>query len=240
MNHAINDSSLPKRTALAEGIVVILLRNEIVELGLKNGSIGFVKDIVYKDNTGPRGPEKIKQHPAYGIFHFPDCKISEEDNIIPGWPRTYVLIVPYHGRCDHKCCAAIQVNFRLCKAITIHKSQGQSVVPNELWKQLVVEIVATLCRNKTPGLENVAFSRATALECPAVLDENDITYKMIMKIGKEKAYHKCCEYELQLRALASTTQAPIMEKVAAYDTATNKTFDDGYQALIHWYNQRNM
>jgi hypothetical protein len=34
-NHSINDSSLPKRTNLAEGIVVMLLRNEIVELGLK-------------------------------------------------------------------------------------------------------------------------------------------------------------------------------------------------------------
>jgi hypothetical protein len=29
-NRAINDSSLPKRTALAEGIVVMLLKNEIV------------------------------------------------------------------------------------------------------------------------------------------------------------------------------------------------------------------
>jgi hypothetical protein len=110
--HAINDSSLPKRTDLAEGIVVMLLRNEIVELGLKNGSIGFVKDIVYKETTGPRGPEKIKQHPAYVIVNFPDCKIPEEDKLMPGWPRTYVPIVPYHDRCDHKCCVAIQVPLR--------------------------------------------------------------------------------------------------------------------------------
>jgi hypothetical protein len=67
--------------------------------------------------------------------------------------------------------------------------------------------VAALCRNKTPGLENFAFSRATALECLAVLDENEITYEMIMKIVKGKAYHKLREYEFQLRALASTTQA---------------------------------
>jgi hypothetical protein len=63
---------------------------------------------------------------------------------------------------------------------------------------------------------------------------------MIMKIGKGKAYQKSREYELQLRALASTAQAPIMEKVATYDTAMNKTFNGGYQALIHWYNQHNM
>jgi hypothetical protein len=49
-----------------------------------------------------------------------------------------------------------------------------------------VEFVAALCNNKTPGLENVTFSRATALEFLAVIDENDITYKMIMNIGKGK------------------------------------------------------
>jgi hypothetical protein len=100
-------------------------------------------------------------------------------------------------------------------------------------KKLVVEFVAALYRNKTPGLENVAFSRAMALECLVVLDKNEITYEMMMKIGKGKAYQKRREYELQLRALASTTQSPIMEKVATYDIATNKTFDGGYQALIH-------
>jgi hypothetical protein len=65
---------------------------------------------------------------------------------------------------------------------------------------------------------------------------------MIMEIGKGKGktYHKRRSYELQLRALASTTQAPIMEKVATDDNATNKTFVGGYQALIHWYNQRSM
>jgi hypothetical protein len=131
-NHAINTSYLPKRTALAEGIVVMLLKNEIVELGLKNVSIGFVNDIVYKDTTGLRGLENFKQHPTYVIVQFPDCKIPKEDKIMPGWPRTYVPIVPYHDRCDYKCCAAIQLPLRLCKAITIHKYQGQYVDPNEV------------------------------------------------------------------------------------------------------------
>jgi hypothetical protein len=100
--------------------------------------------------------------------------------------------------------------------------------------------MAALSRNKTPCLECVAFSRATALECLAVLDENEITYNMIMKIGKGKAYQKRRDCTLQLRASAPKTQAAIIEKVPTYDTATNKTFDGGYQALIHWYNQRNM
>jgi 2-keto-3-deoxy-L-rhamnonate aldolase RhmA len=58
--------------------------------------------------------------------------------------------------------------------------------------------------------------------------------------AKGKAHQKRRDYELQLRAVASTTQAPVMKKVATYDTAMNNTFDVGYQALIHWYNQHSM
>jgi hypothetical protein len=107
----------------------MLLKNEILELGLKNGSIGFFNNIVYTETTGTRGPGKFKQHPAYVIVHFPHCKIPEEDNIMLGWLRTYIPIVPYHDRCDKKCCATIQVMLRPCKAIKIHKYQGQSVGP---------------------------------------------------------------------------------------------------------------
>jgi hypothetical protein len=93
-NHAVKDSSLPKRTALAKDIVVMLLRNEIVELGLNNGSIGIIMVVVYNDAEGPRGPEGFKTHPAYVVVDFPDFQIPEEDKIMPGWPRTHVPIVP--------------------------------------------------------------------------------------------------------------------------------------------------
>jgi hypothetical protein len=213
----------------------MLLRNEIVELGLKNGSIGTIKAVVYKDAEGPRGPEGFKMHPAYVVVDFPDCKIPEEDQIMPGWPRTYVPIVPCHNICEHKYCAVIQIPLRPCKAITIHKSQGQSVGPNEVWKKILVEFLAAQARNKTPVLKQVAFSRATSIDCLAVLDESEITYDMIMKIGKGKSYKKRQEFEYRLQYLATTTQAPIMDKVAVYDTSTNKTFDGGYEALLQWY-----
>jgi hypothetical protein len=45
-NHAVNDSSLPKQMDLAENILAMLLNNEIVELGLNNGSIGTIKAVV--------------------------------------------------------------------------------------------------------------------------------------------------------------------------------------------------
>jgi hypothetical protein len=108
---------------------------------------------------------------------------------MPGWPRTYVPIVPCHDRFEHKCCAAIQIPLRPCKAITIHKSQGQSVGHNEVWKKIVVEFIAAQARNKKPGFEQVAFSRATSLDCLAAIDESEITYDMIMRIGKGCPMH---------------------------------------------------
>jgi hypothetical protein len=187
-NHAVKDSSLPKRTALADDIVGMLLRNEIVELCPNNDSIGTINVVVYKDAEGPRGPEGFKMHPAYVVVDFPDCKIPEEDRIMSGWPRTYVPIVPCHDRCEHKCCAAIKIPIRPCKSITIHKSQGQLVGPNEVWKESVVAFLAPQAGINTPGLEQVAFSRATSLDCLAVLDDSEITYDMIMRIGKGKSY----------------------------------------------------
>jgi hypothetical protein len=98
-------------------------------------------------------------HPAYVVVDFPDCKIPKEDKSMPGWSRTYVPIVPCHNRCEHKCCTMIQIPMCLCKAITILKSQGQSVGPNEVWKKIIVEFLAAQARNKRPGLEQVEFSR---------------------------------------------------------------------------------
>jgi hypothetical protein len=186
-NHAVKDSSLPKRTSLVEDIVVMLLMNDIVELGLKNSSIGTIKAVMYKDAEGPHGPDGFKTHPAYAVVDFPDCKIPEEDKIMPGWPSTYVPIVQCHDRCEHKCCAVIKIPMRPCNAIAIHKSQGQLVGPNEVWKKIVVEFLAAQARNKTPGLEQVAFSRATSLNCLAVLDESENTHDMSMGIGKGKS-----------------------------------------------------
>jgi hypothetical protein len=55
-----------------------------------------------------------------------------------------------------------------------------------VWEKIVIELVAALACNKTPGLEQVAFSRATSLDCLAVLDESNITYAMSMRIDKSK------------------------------------------------------
>jgi hypothetical protein len=158
-NHAIKDSSLPKRTAaLAEGIVGMLLKNKIVELGLKNRFIGSFKDMLYNDTAGPRGPEGFKMHPSYVIVHFPGCKIPEDGKIMPGWPRTYVPIVPYYVSAITNVAPPFRsgcVHARLLQNIS-HK--GNSWVQMKYEKRFLLDLwlpcyvaIKRLAWNESPG-----------------------------------------------------------------------------------------
>ena len=45
-------------------------------------------------------------------------------------------------------------------------------------------------KNKTPGLEQVAFSRASELQRLAILDEEEVTYDLLCSIGTGGSYAK--------------------------------------------------
>jgi hypothetical protein len=105
---------------------------------------------------------------------------------------------------------------------------------NEIWKLIVVEFISSSSRMRKPGLELVAFPRATGLEDLAIVDESEITFDMIMKSGIGNPYNKCHKFEIKLHALSATTQSPIMAKVAAYHPSTTHIFDGGVQALLEW------
>ena len=99
-NHAVDEINLPARTALAVNAKVMLLCNFIMELKLMNGSVGVVKEIVYRSPEGPRGPNGPKTHPAYVIVDFPDFVIPEEQKLLPDRPSTWIPIAPVTLRCE--------------------------------------------------------------------------------------------------------------------------------------------
>ena len=153
--------------------------------------------------------------------------------MIPGMPNTCVPIAPVTSYCDKRCCKATQVPLRVAKACTIHKAQGGSVGEGQPWTHLCVD----LPRNrKCPCLELVAFSRATELCRLAIFDDQEITYRQVLEIGRGPAYEKKQAFEQELKELSQQTMAPFIEEIKAFDTSGDiNTFDGGFASLVEWY-----
>jgi hypothetical protein len=66
-----------------------------------------------------------------------------------------------------------------------------------------------LTRNiKTPGLEQVMFSRTMELGCMSIYDASEISIKMICDIGKRPAYENHRAFEQTLRQLSTEKTSP--------------------------------
>jgi len=228
-NHAKKDINLPDFSALCINAVVMLLINFIVELGLKNGSIGVCKDIIYAEACGPYGEDQ----PLYAVVDFPEYKGEPWDNANP----TYVPVPLVTLRCEKKCCSQTTLPLRVCKAITIYKSQGITVGegPDCFWKFVVVGMDEANARNRAPGQELVAFSRAQNLRYVAIYDDVEVTRDAFTKIGTGKGCDRKREWEQFLLDNQEDSQQWIREQITSLDPQENKTFEGGYNFLCQWY-----
>ena len=142
---------------LVEGAQVMIRVNMWTEAGVVNGSTGIVRDIVVSANgkrcvalvevpnyTGPvLDPENPKLVPVRMVQH--------------DWTQ---------GRGKRKTsCSRQQLPLDLAWAISIHKSQGMTVGPDEAFQKLIVDCGET--EHWAPGLMYVAVSRAVHRDCLA-------------------------------------------------------------------------
>ena len=236
-NHAAKECSLPALNALAEKAKAMLLVNFVVEVGLFNGSVGIIVKIVYKNSQGPR--EKGAQ-PAYVVVNFPNSTIPVEDAWDPENP-THVPIPLVSPRCENQCCSMTTIPLRVCKAITIYKSQGATVGKEELWEYLVVSLPAPNSQvNRTPGLAQVGCSRASELNRMALLSttENPVTGEQLKKIGTGPAYVTRRTFETRLRDEQAEGQRAFVDRITDFDDVDGmyeKTFNGGYDCLVRLY-----
>ena len=230
-NHAKEEVNLPALNAICEGSIVMLLVNYVVEQGLKNGSMGTVVDIVYADSTGPANRDSL---PLYVVVDFPECTISAEEAWDPDHP-TWVPIPVYEGRCEKKCCSMKIIPLRVCKAITIYKSQGITVGEGCVWRYVVIGMPG-LGDKTNPGEELVAFSRAKKAEDFAILDDVEVTFETFLNIGRSEACQRKRAFEERLLNRQAASQEWIRNAIIDLDPSTdNKTFDGGFGALVAWY-----
>jgi hypothetical protein len=92
----------------------------------------------------------------------------------------------------------------------------------------------------TPGLEQVAFSRAESKEAFAVADDIPPDMEMFMKIGQGQAYEARREFEDIIRQSADRRKSEMTAMVKAVDPSPEdaKTFDGGFAALVHWFREK--
>jgi hypothetical protein len=237
VNHCAKESSLPTRVAICVGSIVMLLRNFVVEYKLMNGSVGTIREIVYKSNNGPDNDNEL---PSYVIVEFPNSTIPEEDSLIPGKPATMVPIPIVIDRCQKRCCSVTTVPLRVCIAITIHKSQGMTIGDGQIFEKVIVYLPEAGSRSD-PGLELVAFSRASGPDCVAVGNNSStLTEMSIKKIGKSVAYDLRREFEQELKQMAYGTQAPTIAAITMLDEIEygDKTYEGGCRFLLNWFNEK--
>ena len=130
------------------------------------------------------------------------------------------------------------IPLRVCKAVTMHKSQGLTVGEGQVWELLVVVLSPTKGGSTTPGLEQVAFSRATAVKYLACAStEGSLSRERLLKIGKSPAYQIRRVFEAQLRELQETTTNEMKQLIGHFDTEEGD-FNEGYNCLVKWYRER--
>ena len=198
-----------------------------------NGSIGTVKEIVYDH---PRGPKQPNSLPSYVVVDFPECTLGHV--FIHGSPTTYIPIPVTTDRCERKCCTITTIPLRVCKAITIYKSQGLTVGDGKIWEKVVIWL-PTGNQRKTVGTEVVAFSRATKPTAFAIgNDLNDIDRMSLLKIGKGKATKVRNDFEHMLCTKGTNTQSYYRDKISQLDISANKSFLGGCNFLLRWYRDK--
>ncbi|XP_026428269.1 ATP-dependent DNA helicase pfh1-like [Papaver somniferum] len=137
---------------LSKGSRVMLRKNLSTKYGLVNGSRGVVVDIVYKN--GEKSPTSMLIVVMVDFDKYTGPKLYPGSNVIPITPQTTDWISTTGVSCQR-----IQLPLILCRAITVHKSQGlnldQAMVDIGPRKSLGLTFVAL---SRTKNLRDLAFS----------------------------------------------------------------------------------
>ena len=113
INHIDRDINLPQINAFGVGAQIMLLCNYIVEIGLFNGAIGTIVDIVYPVSNGPHTDALL----LYIVVNFVNISIplqcaydGSNPNHVPFSVKTM--------RCESSCCEMTTTPLHVCKAIS--------------------------------------------------------------------------------------------------------------------------
>ena len=170
---------------LACGAAVMLTSNLWQEVGLCNSATGVVEDLLFHPD---RPPPCL---PIAALVHFSHYTGPA---FLPTNPKT-VPIPPhlFEWKSDGQRLSRQQLPLQLRYAMTIHKSQGQTL------PQVVVDLVTA---EKAAGISFVAISRVRSLQNLVL---QPMSFQRLQAIGKGKQLQERLREEERLRNLAQVT-----------------------------------
>ena len=75
---------------------------------------------------------------SYVVVGFKNVCIPDDKKPFPNLQNNFIPIPVVTDRCEKKCCSITTIPLRICKALTIHKSQGMTIGPNENFERAIV------------------------------------------------------------------------------------------------------
>lgn len=145
-----NDAmGLTNTVILAEGARVMLRMNLWAEAGLVNGAMGTVREIIYKENSD------VGSLPLAVMVQFDEYTGPSFDDGVPNLVPIIPQRAEYTKRAIHK--SRTQIPLCLAYAVTVHKSQGQTL------SRAVID-VGEKAMNSCTGLAFVAISRVKTMD----------------------------------------------------------------------------
>ena len=178
---------LSSQLTLSKDARVMLTRNLWIQHGLCNGSMGYVRYIIYAEGASP------PSLPLAVVVHFDNYTGPSFDSEIEQMvPITPVLSETYY---NSQTVERQQLPLKLCLAITIHKSQGLTL------NKATINIGST---EKVAGLAYVALSRDKRLED---LLMEPVSYERLTSVRNSVNFQYRVGEETRLDRLAATTES---------------------------------
>ena len=208
---------LRRMTALCEGTPVMLLTNEWVEAGLANGSTGILRKVVY----APGSTEY--QIPMFCIVEFPDYSgpsFFKGDPVKAKW----VPIIPFKAHGDTSRDYRENIPLACCYAMTIHKSQGQTLKKVYLRLPDVEQAGLTYV-----GLSRCVSARRLMIAHPAKEEE------AFLRIPKSSGFKACKKALEKLDILEKSTRADPKFQFSDDDIRKLMDHDRHVRRNIHRY-----
>ena len=181
---------------------VMLFHNLKQDSNLVNGSVGYVKEIVYEEGKLP------PSLPSYVIVDFGEFYtgrrfFEDTETERKGWVPIKPTTVEWYGPNSKTTYTRKQLPLKLAWAITIHKCQGITI-PGKYCVDLGT-------RERNHGMTYVAMSRATKFSDIGLI--SPLTGTRVNAINNNKANKERIEHERQLEILSKITERTYRELV---------------------------